>query len=410
MIVTTLLTILVIGCGQSRFEFLVTDEEDRPLEGVLIYYETSDGSRDTVGRTNAEGSLLVTGKHLATPRSYRFSSSGGGGGSRQVFDPSRCALLALSTAGGYTFRARDGLVRSPDLDRDLPGKNWPGRRIELQRAGAGSVPLDASSAEVQQILRRTLDLTGPAGAEVEVNGRFVGRVPENGRLLREFCPGDSEACFAASMDVVVRKPGFAAFARQAPLPPAGETVFVDAPLTAVATDAGGDVGGAATDVGGSGADPVPGGQSGADAGSEDSAAGLAWVRFENHGYPLTCGAEGTAWPRVLINDERQPVSASAASTQWKAYYDVLLQPGVSYCVAVHCHREGASEESWNPWDPGSGGASWYRLRISTGAERVFFTIPRYEEGKGLTLRPQSGGTWEGFQVAGAPRITGGCTR
>ncbi len=408
------------GCGQGRFEFVVSDDSGRPLEGVVVYYRKSEASADSViiGNTDAKGSLIVSGKHLATPRTYLFKKAGGGTSQLRYFDRERCALVSVAASGRYSFRMRDGLVRKTDLREKLPGRKWAGRAVRLIFEPASAVASAGASREGGEVQSRILDLTSAAGADVEVNGGYVGQVPDGGRLVREFCPGDSAACFASTATVTVRLAG-RTVQRAVNLPRAGETVLVDAPL-----------GGAAPaervpDSGGQPAVERPGseepGSSGRPAGAGSTslppatgegtaqAEGLVQVRIRHPGVGvITCGAEGTAWPVLLVNTERTTTGPSRASTEQEAYYDLLLKPGESYCIAVRCPEGAASTETWVPWDAGASRAAWFRISIPRTGRGSFFVLPRWKPGDPLELVPQSGGNWERFQSGQALRVTQGC--
>lgn len=388
------------GCGRSRFEFLVTDEAETPLAGVDVLYqvESQGAAQDVViGQTDAAGSLVVGGKHFSPGRQYLFrkACSAGGGGER--FDPARCAVITGGGGGQYTFALRDGLVRRPDLAHKLPGRAWPGRTVRLTCEPAP----DGAGGGREQSLTRILDLTAPAGASVSVNGRAVGTVPETGWLNTEFCPGDSADCFAATVAVSVALAGHAPRTQEAPLPEPLGTVKLSVEL-----QRGGDAG-AGSSVASSAA---ASGASSAPESAPAGAGGLVQVRIENRGMPFACGPEGDRPPVVLVNDRSTIVRPSAATTDWKTYFDLLLSPGQSYCVAVRCPDDEPGALSWNPWDAGRGEAAWYTIRVPADATRLYFAIPAFEAGRSLKLTPIPDGSWKGFQTSQAVQVTRGCAR
>ncbi len=388
------------GCSKGRFEFVVTDEGGKPLEGVEVCYQVeSQGSAQdvVVGLTDAAGSLVLAGKHFATGRQYLFRKACVAGGSGERFDPVQCAVLTGGGGGQYTFALRDGLVRRPDLSHQLPGRKWPGRNVRLT---CEAVPDGAGGSGRQQPLTRILDLTAPAGASVSVNGHAMGTVPETGWLNTEFCPGDSAECFASIVAVTVSQAGYAPRTEEAPLPEPLGTVKLSVALQRA--------GGAAVAQAGSGEAAGEAASSATSSAGEAAGGGLAQVRIENRGTPFACGAEGDRLPVVLVNDRSTVVRPSSASTDWKTYFDLLLKPGQSYCIAVRCPDDEPGALSWNPWD--SGHAEWYSIRIPAGATRLFFAVPANEAGRNLRLTPVSDGSWKGFQPSRAVQVTRGCER
>ncbi len=396
------------GCGRSGYEFLVTDEAGSPLAGVEVSYQVAaQGAAESVvvGATDAAGAIVVSGKHFSVGRQYLFRKDCTASASGGYFDPASCSIL-IGGSGQFTFALRDGLVRRPDLDRRLPGRKWPGRAVKLTcEAGAGG----AQSGGRQQTLTRILDLTAPVGARVSANGRPIGSVPEGGWLNSEFCPGDSAACFAATVTIGVSLDGFAPFAREVPLPEPLGTVTLAAELqpgsaVAAASGAGGSRLAGET---GSAAGAGTGGAAGSS--SETGPGGLVQVRIKNGGVPQACGPEGDRPPTLLVNDESTVVRGSSDAEGLETYFDLLLQPGQDYCVAVRCSDEAPGALSWNPWDAGRRAGAWYSLRIPSDAGRLYFVIP-YQPGGNLKLTPQRGGSWKGFRDAQAVRVTRGCTR
>lgn len=405
---TLLLTLLLAvglglgGCSKNRFEFVVTDEGGAPLEGVEVVYqiESQGVAQDVmVGQTDASGSIVVTGKHFSAGRQYLFRKScvADEGGKR--FDPSQCAVITGGGGGQYTFALRDGLVRRPDLAHKLPGRKWPGRSVKLTCEATSD---GTGGAGRQQSLTRILDLTAPAGASVSVNDRPIGTVPETGWLNTEFCPGDSADCFANAVAVTVSLAGYTPRTQEAPLPEPLGTVKLSVDLPrgggTGTTSAGGN------EQAGAGASPA------ATPAGDSATGGLAQVRIENRGTPFACGADGDRLPVVLVNDRSTVVRPSPASTDWKTYFDLLLKPGQSYCIAVRCPDDEPGALSWNPWDSSRGEATWYTIRIPADATRLFFAVPANEAGRNLKLTPVSDGSWKGFQTSRAVQVTRGCER
>jgi len=390
------------GCGRSGYEFLVTDEAGNPLAGVEVSYQVAaQGAAESmvVGVTDAAGAIAVSGKHFSVGRQYLFRKDCTASASHGYYDPASCSIL-IGGSGQYTFALRDGLVRRPDLARRLPGRKWPGRTVKLTcEAGTDGT----QSGGRQQTLTRILDLTAPVGARASANGRPIGTVPEGGWLNTEFCPGDSAACFAATVTLRVTLEGYTPFEREVALPEPLGTVTLAAemqPGSSVAAASG--AGGAA---------PATGAGTGAAAGSapESGSGGLVQVRIKNGGVPQACGPEGDRPPSLLVNDESTVVRGSSDAEGMETYFDLLLQPGQDYCIAVRCPDDAPGALSWNPWDAGRRAAAWYSLRIPSDAGRLYFVIP-YQPGGNLKLTPQRGGSWKGFRDAQAVRVTRGCTR
>jgi hypothetical protein len=398
------------GCGRSGYEFIVTDNAGNPLEGVEVSYQVeSQGAAESVvvGVTDGAGTLVVSGKHFSVGRQYLFRKACAAGAGGERFDPASCAILSGGGSGQYTFALRDGLVRRPDLGHKLPGRKWPGRMVKLTCEAGTPGP---QSGGRQQPLGRILDLTAPVGARVSVNRRTIGTVPDGGWLNTEFCPGDSAACFAQSVTVTVSLEGYAPFEQDVPLPEPLGTVKLTAELrpgaSGTAAVSAGGAGGTGTGTGGeagAGFDRSAGGSSGPPAG------GLVQVRIKNGGVPQACGPEGDRLPALLVNDESTVVRGSSDSAGLETYFDLLLQPGQNYCVAVHCPDEAPAALSWNPWDASGRTPAWFSIRIPTDATRLYFVIP-YDSGGNLKLTPQRDGSWKGFNNARAVQVTRGCTR
>ncbi len=224
--------LLLIGCGQSRFEFIVEDADGESVASVMIYYRLTGGLADsaiTVGRTDENGRLVISGDHLATPRHYIFDAAGAT--RAYVFHSDHCAILSQTHSGTYTYRYRDGVVRRVDLEQNLAGRKWPGRRIRMTREPAEQ---DAETLPgPSQSLMRRLDLLSTPEASVKINGRRTGRTDEHGRLVCDFCPGDSGACFAPTAVLTIQKSGWAPLELELSMPPPLGTLQVEAELQAV---------------------------------------------------------------------------------------------------------------------------------------------------------------------------------
>jgi hypothetical protein len=390
------------GCGRSGFEFIVTDEAGSPLEGVEVSYQIeSQGAAESmvVGVTDAAGVLVVSGKHFAIGRQYLFRKACTASASGERFDPASCAILTGGGSGQYTFALRDGLVRRPDLGRKPAGRKWPGRTVKLTCEAASE---GTPSEDRQQTLARIIDLTAPAGARVSANGRAIGTVPDGGWLNTEFCPGDSAACFATTVTITITLEGYAPYAQEAALPEPLGTVKLTAELrpgAPGATTASSAPAGATVAAG-------SGGSTAASPGS--SAGGLVQVRVKNGGVPQACGPEGGQPPALMVNDQSTLVQGSSDSEGMETYFDLLLQPGQNYCIAVRCPDEEPGALSWNPWDASRAEPAWYSLRVPEDAARLYFVIP-YKPGGNLRLTPQREGSWKGFNTARAVQVTRGCT-
>ena len=394
------------GCGQERFEFIVTDESGRPIEGgTIFYYPNGDPEQERVlvGQTDASGSLILSGDALAEGTWYLFEKACAISVAGERFDPGTCSIISGGAQGRYRFSRKDGLLRKGDLRDPLPGKDWPGRRVQLT---CEAIPASAGGEDPaggrRQSLTRILDLTSTPGAEVRVNGRPVAWVPESGWLNESFCPGDSLACFAATCRIEIRLEGHDTVERQVALPEPAGRIQLEAPLEPISSEAG--AGGAASRTG-TLAGASTGGTSTAGASAAGGAlpAGYARVRIANQGFPQTCGEKGDRWP--VLHVDRLGVSVESTSDQaaWKAYYDLMLPTGRSYKVAIECPQEGQTAHTWTPWDEATGLPQWYRIEVPGDATELYFAVPTFSAGDPLELRPTAG-TWRGFRESAATRI------
>ncbi len=385
---TTCLTLLSLGCGKEQFEFVVTDQDGGPLPGgTIFYFEKGDPSKErtVVGETDAEGSLIVSGKHLSPGTWYLFERECAIAIAGERFDPQSCAIITGGANGRYRFSRKDGLVRRADLRDKLSGKGWPGRRVKLSCEPIGSDEDETSGR--RRSLTRILDITSTAGAEVRVNGRNAAWIPESGWLNDSFCPGDSAACFAPTVMLEIRLQGFDTYRAEIELPAPAGRIKVDQPLVRAAA-AGGD-------------EPPPDPRPGTDV--QATPTGYVRVRIANQTSLQACGQTGETWPTLHVNNLSTAVASISETTDWKAYYDLLLVAGKTYRVALECPQEGQAPSSWSPWDKSLGQPLWFTLKVPTGVDEAYWALPTFKSGETLEIAPGSG-SWRGFRQSRATRI------
>lgn len=389
LLLNTCLVLLSLGCGKEQFEFVVTDQDGDPLPGgTIFYFEDGDPSKDRtmVGQTDSEGSLIITGKHLAPGTWYLFERECAIAIAGERFDPQNCAILTGGASGRYRFSRKDGLVRRADLRDKLSGKGWPGRRVQLT-----CEPIEIDKGEAsgrRRSLTRILDITSTPGAEVRVNGGTVAWIPGSGWLNDSFCPGDSAACFAPTIMLEMRLQGYETYHAELELPAPAGRIKIDQPLVSAA---------------GGGRDDKPPTDPQSGGGVRATPTGYVQVRIANRTRLQTCGQTGETWAILYINNLSTSVESTTRTTEYTPFFDLLLQPGKTYRVAVMCRAEGQTPSSWSPWDESAGQPKWYQLTVPTNAQRAYWAMPRFGPNTGLELAPETG-SWSGFDVNKATRI------
>ena len=221
----------MLGCsGENRFEFIVSDDHSSPLSGVVVFYYDDAQDSVYVGFTDSLGSIIIPGEHLQPARQYLFAYEPPAATTAPRFDPQLCAILSATPEGKYYSHRRDGTIAAHDLSGRLLDRKWPGRQITLEFVPdsylAPAHDNDEGSEGVVSSLERILKITTTPGAGISINREHFRLVPASGKLIAPFCPGDSAACFASTVRIMLTKDYFKQFDMEMSLPDPGDTLVI----------------------------------------------------------------------------------------------------------------------------------------------------------------------------------------
>ncbi|MFC1572767.1 hypothetical protein ACFL6M_04125 [Candidatus Eisenbacteria bacterium] len=375
----------LLGCSADELEFLVVDEGQKPVEGVLVaYYRNTPDHKELVeiGSTDSTGILVVSGSDLAPDRTYEFDKRCILG-SYRGFIETECAFVTIHQTGRYVFNAWESTVTRLDLRGSRTSGGRPRKRVRLRCAEDPEVTQEDSTAWEPQW--RFLRLESEAHADVKVGGDPVGTTSDNGRLDVRFCPRGPIGCcddsvsitittseYYAKWDTALWSPGdTVALMRKRPEP---NDIPDDTPPEA----------------------PVP-----------RPPPPTVRVRIENRSDVRSCGSVSPYTPILVVSNTSNRVERSPASPDGVTYYDIRLDRGKTYCVAIVCLREGHAPGSWAPWLQGAeGGRKWYRIEVPELGNSRFFRLPEVSSPDELVLTATQG-PFRGFDAA-SPRFSEEC--